>query len=376
MTSTPKPTPHKPVTSSETSPVDPSADTARLQAGSDTVVGKVSVNADPSGTSDATPESEEGRSWELKGLPVAWQKLGAAALAADEHPEVDLLASYASGSLSESQREALEEHLSRCPHCLHATRVAFQTTKKALPVAPSAPAVLTRTANRPRATMHFGRSFALAASVLLGIGAFYFAQRQVQLAQNVTSTTGVAQLDLRDFYAPHSRFADLNGERTRSVVPVLPEPVLPEPNLPADEFALLKRSLQELGIDPSRRREFLLVRAELELLQDHVEEARASLDEARRLPPATLNDRQELLEALTLLAKSGPADPAKAADALRKLTERHTDFVPGWYNLALLRQHQGDTAGSRAAWQSYLQREQRPEFRQLAESYLDRLPKE
>ncbi len=79
------------------------------------------------------------------------------------------------------------------------------------------------------------------------------------------------------------------------------------------------------------------------------------------------------LRALWHRAKQAPQSLAEAEKLLRKVTREHPDFLPGWYNLALLLESQ--TPGeSRHAWQEYLQREQRPEYRKIAEAHLGSLP--
>jgi len=128
-----------------------------------------------------------------------------------------------------------------------------------------------------------------------------------------------------------------------------------------------RKVLEELARPPHADREALLELAALNLATGRLVAADAALRQAA----AAWADAPEVatLRALWHLAMR-PADVAEAERLLRQATQTHPEYLPAWYNLALLLGDNHRDRESREAWQQYLSRENRPEYRQIAEGYL------
>lgn len=81
----------------------------------------------------------------------------------------------------------------------------------------------------------------------------------------------------------------------------------------------------------------------------------------------------ENMRAIWLIAHFDRDSEDEAERLLRRLTKDHPDFLPGWFNLALLLQRTDQLEESETMWQAFLEREDRPAYRKAAELHLDKV---
>lgn len=309
------------------------------------------------------------RHWENALEPI-WQDMSARD---QDHPDAELLAAYGEGNLPEAEQAACEEHLSRCPACLEIVRQVWTNAQASALAAPT----------RLRLRWRLLPGFLLAASVLVavlglswGLRESRHAQQRAQELAQLEARLADAQIQLAAVHkenfltlAPSALRSYWSGTTTARTLQ-LPlargtGPITPEARA---QLAEAKRGLAPLVNDPRFRGQALLELAALDIAARQLVEADARLRQVGELS----GDSPELsnLRAVWYLAKGDKESSRKAEEILRRLTQEHPDYLPGWYNFALLLQQGFRDDESRQAWHDYLEREQRPEYRKAAEEHL------
>jgi tetratricopeptide (TPR) repeat protein len=289
-----------------------------------------------------------------------------------------LLAAYAERNLSEDAVNACEEHLSLCPECLAVVRELWELPREH----PRATAAMPwERLRRKRAVMVWWCT--LAASLLVAIGGCLWGWwKSTQNSHSQTIITGLnrqladARLELilackeslfdhcaspiRPYWVMATSPRILQMPQSRGVQRLSPEALT--------LAAKAKQSLQAMLANHETRGNALLELAVIELATDRKPEAEAALQEAQ----AILGDTPDVenLRAARLLAQGDRHSVRQAETVLRELTQSKPEYVPAWYNLALLLQQSFRDAESREAWDEYLRREQRPEFREAAKAHM------
>jgi hypothetical protein len=120
-------------------------------------------------------------------------------------------------------------------------------------------------------------------------------------------------------------------------------------------------AFQRLEEAPARQAEALVERAFVDIVAGQLDTAEQRLAQARDLAgeiPAVNN-----ATAVLYMTRGDRQSIQRAERLLRETAEEYPDYLPALYNLALV-------SASEEAWERYLQRETRPEYRRIAEEYL------
>jgi len=145
--------------------------------------------------------------------------------------------------------------------------------------------------------------------------------------------------------------------------------------VPPEAAAEDRRAQHTLAqIIPSERNRgrVLLEQVSLDLAAGRLKQADTTLAQVTKL----LGETPDVLnaQAMRSLAEGKAPAVARAEQQLRRLVGWYPNYLPGWYNLAMLLEQTGRNAESRRAWREYLKRETRTGFRRIARSHLSALP--
>jgi tetratricopeptide (TPR) repeat protein len=129
-----------------------------------------------------------------------------------------------------------------------------------------------------------------------------------------------------------------------------------------------KEWLVLLAGKPRRKGQVLLELASLETAAGHLDEAAEYLKQAEN----ELGESPDVKNSWAVwhLARGREEDTKESERLLSELTRQHPDYVPAWYNLALLLQRSFRDRESRDCWKEYLRHEKRPQYRKAAEQHL------
>lgn len=300
--------------------------------------------------------------------------------------DLDLLAAYAEGTLSPSERAECEELMARNPEALHLVAAIWKShagnpRSEPLHGLPSG----NRSAKRPRTPR--GMWLAVAASLLVAITAGLWGVRigrqaagletsllamqdrltdtQIQLvAQHKGRYLALTRSGVRDYWNGTVTPTMLDLPQSRSIGGAVPPEAVAE-----DRQA--QQALKQITQSNRNRGRVLLEQIAIDIAAGRLKQADATLKQVAKLlgeTPDVLNAR-----AMRSLAAGKPQAIAQAEQQLRRLVGQHPDFLPGWYNLALLLEQTGRDAESRRAWHEYLKRETRKGFRRVAQLHLSAL---
>ena len=126
--------------------------------------------------------------------------------------------------------------------------------------------------------------------------------------------------------------------------------------------------LTRLADTPSVHTGAILELASVEIAAGQLDTADRVLQQAEQAGGRTAP--WKTLRALWQLARSDVDSVASAEKLLQEATQEQPDYLPAWYDLALLLEQALRDAESRSVWKKYLEREQRPEYRKIAEEHL------
>jgi len=291
------------------------------------------------------------------------------------HPGHETLSAYVEHRLPEAEKDACEEHLSRCPACLALVRELW---------APADPLPAPATLPLPPPRARLSRSWLLpAACLLLGVVGLTWGALQARNAwriqQNLAALENqlaVTQVELASVHKENFLALAPSGVRsyfsgTTTVRTLLLPPSRGGQEVSAEALAKAEQArqiLEQLAREPPYRGAALLDLASLDIAAGRMEQA----DQYIRQAQDVLGDTPEMvnLRAVWLLAQGDKSSLQGAEELLGDLTRQHSDYLPAWFNLALYLQQSFRDGESRRAWQEYLAREQRPGFRRAAEQHL------
>jgi len=308
-------------------------------------------------------------------LTKAWMDMSTSQ---DTHPEPEVLAAYAEGVLEETARTACEEHISCCKTCLDTVReiwLQLQQTANEMPKESNRLRIL-----RPGWLMQ-------AACLLIGIsglvlGSWFFVDCRRGQEQTLSLENRLAQSQLQLAQAYKEAFLTMSprimrdywlNEKTSPQLLMLPrvrgsEPVSPE----AAAFAnKARKELLNVLDHCTDRGPALLSLVALEITAGKLPEAQKQLQDAQEV--LGFSPEVQNLQALLYLAQGDKESATKAEACLWQLIAEYPDYLPARYNLALLLQELQRDVECRRAWEEYLKREQRPEYRKAAQRHLSSL---
>jgi tetratricopeptide (TPR) repeat protein len=295
--------------------------------------------------------------------------------------QIEMLAAYAEGRLVDDESTACEDLLCRNPAAMRLFEELSQFAEAAT-VHRASPATLVSQRDR-RSVFWWGLQTACAIIGIAGLTLAFLANRQSQQMQTQVAALeerwaetqlqlGVSHKErlLKESSTPVGGY--WTGTTTPEMLLVVRSRGVGQPT-PA---ALAQAEQARQAFAPLHDAEGFTGRAALELasveiVAGRLDTARERLDEARKL----LGDVADVenVQAVWLLAKGDQASVDEAEGRLQSLVRVHPDFVPGWFNLALLLQQKFRDDESKAAWQEYLKRELRPDYRQAALRHLEQL---
>ncbi|MCH8829768.1 MAG: hypothetical protein IID45_09345 [Planctomycetes bacterium] len=332
--------------------------------------------------SQSQQTSDSGQPLWQQGLRAAWTTGSVAEGTLDE----EQLAAYVDGTLTEAERGEVEELLSQNPEAL--SLVADLQKSKTL----DQPEKKAATTPPPTGVTVPARSFrtwiALAASVLVTAGALMWGinqnRRTGKYREEMQAQKGRladSQLQLAVLYK--ERFLSRANTNVRNywngtVTPAMLElPLARGPvNVPPDAQAEADRAEEALKVVrtiPSHRSRGLLESASIDIAAGRFDAAKEKIDEAAELSGKT--PEVASARALLLIARGDAKSVTEAQRQLETLTREHPDYLPGWYNLAMLLEQIFQDEKSRHAWDEYLKREQREPFRKIARVHRNGLKK-
>lgn len=324
-------------------------------------------------TDQADRPPRDDRNW-APAVKTAWDEMHALN---PSEPDLELLAAYAEGRLTDSERTAYEESLSKSPAALR----IWDEVRSHLDAPPELrPAVELR----PR---RFQLQWLMqAACVLVGVAGVTWGV----LASRVSQRQQQQLADFRDRWAKtqwqlglvhKEQFLAQSPSPVRSFWSGTTSPQLlamvvlrgtgeqtPESLAEAEHS---RQALVELENVPQYAEQATLELINLDIAAGRFETADEKLRQARKRF-ADFPDFDNV-QALWYLAQRNDSSLAEAERRLRSLTEAHPDFLPAWYNLALLLQQSFRDAESRNVWLEYLKREQRSEYREAAQRRMSAL---
>jgi tetratricopeptide (TPR) repeat protein len=314
------------------------------------------------------PEDRLGKRSQQSLLGQAWRQMSDTE---KEHPSSEVLAAYAEGVLLGKALASCEKHLASCPECLDQVSDlwAYRAASAPMPVQSS------RFLPRGGAWV-----LSVAASVLLSAGGLFWGLWQTHkvasLTENVKTLDQQLQekeMDLATVHkaaflaaAPSGIRSYWNGTTTPQTLQLPVVRGKPEPGPDAlwhEDHA--KDSLLLLARNPNRKGQAFLELASLETAAAHLDAAEEYLKQAETELGASPEVRNSW--AVWHLARGKEADVKEAERLLSELTRQHPDYLPAWYNLALLLQRTFRDQESRDCWKEYLRHETRPEYRRAAE---------
>ena len=335
--------------------------------------------------------------------------------------DLELLAAYAEGRLSENEQNVVEELVANSPAALETllffhralnveqgtpTNKEFSignheaTNIEKFPAGTARPATLAEN-TRPRRGSN-RRSNVMnvmtVAALMLAAGASFWAYRTSRNAQRVDSNNQslLAQLDAQTFdlalarkeqvYAAAGgsfrsfpagaispRLVQLamldRGPVARGGVPAEGEQELQQSTVTAAEAAIREVSPSRPG--SNNRWQTGIERAAIEMAGGNLEKALTLIDDAEQAygteSPEVLN-----LRALYLLAQADNGEDTieQAVDQFTDLTERHPQFALGWFNYALLVTRIQGQEASQPLWDAYLKAETSTELRNAVQLQL------
>jgi len=300
--------------------------------------------------------------------------------------DLDLLAAYAEGTLSPTERAACEDLMARNPEALHLVAAIWKShaaNPRSEPLQGSSAG--NRSAERPRTPR--GMWLAVAASLLIAITAGLWGVRISRQAAGLETSLLAMQDRLTDtqlqLVAEHKgRYLALAGSNVQNywngtVTPAmldLPRPRSAGGTVPPEavtEDRQAQQALKQITQSDRNRGRVLLEQIAIDLAAGRLKQVDATLKQVAKLlgeTPDVLNAR-----AMRSLAEGKPQAIAQAEQQLRRLVGQYPDFLPGWYNLALLLEQTNRRVESRRVWQGYLKRETRQGFRRLAQLHLSAL---
>lgn len=333
--------------------------------------------------------------------------------------DLELLAAYAEGRLSENEQNVVEELVANSPAALETllffhralnveqgtpTNKEFSignheaTNIEKFPAGTARPATLAEN-TRPSRSSNRRSNVMTVAALMLAAGASFWAYRTSRDVQRVDSNNQslVAQLDAQTFdlalarkeqvYAAAGgsfrsfpagtispRLVQLamldRGPVARGSVPSEGEQELQQSTVTAAESAIRQVSPSRSG--SNNRWQTGIERAAIEMAGGNLEKALTLIDDAEQEygseSPEVLN-----LRALYLLAQAdnGEDTVEQAADQFRKLTELHPTFALGWFNYALLVSRIQGQEVSLPLWDSYLKVESSTDLRNAVQLQLE-----
>jgi len=320
-------------------------------------------------------------------MGLAWDRLHSSD---EDELDLDLLTAYAEGTLSTTERAECEDLMARNPEALHLV-AAIWKTGVGDPHSQSIPAIAAhRPAERTRTPR--GMWLAVAASLLVAVTAGVWSVRSGRQTADLQTSLLAMQDQLTDaqlqLVVEHKgRYLTLAGAggarnywngtvtptmldlpQSRGIVAAVPPEAVAE-----DRQA--QQALRQITQSDRNQSRVLLEQIAIDLAAGRLKQADAIIKQVAELigeTPDVLNAR-----AMRSLAERNPRAFKQAEHQLRRLTSQYPDYLPGWYNLALILEEQADhNAESRRAWQEYLKRETRKGFRRIAQSHLSALPTE
>lgn len=323
-------------------------------------------------TPEPRPPAPKHLTWR-RVIEQSWQGVAGAD---PSHPDGETLAAYADGNLPEALADACMEHLSRCPQCLDLVR------ELSADMAGRPAAAQPQRTRQQRSWSLRGLSL-LAASLLAAVVGLGWGLSQSRHMHDLRQQLGqrdaeVADATLQLASVQKERFLEqaASGVRGYWSGTTSPQTLLlpavrgagelgPQARAHAERAA---QALEELSRMPAYRGRALLELAALDIGRRDMTQAEAHWQEAR----AILGDAPDVinLRAVWCLAGGDPARRAEAEKLWRSLTRQAPDFLPAWYNLALLLQQSGRDEESRTLWREYLARESRPDYRRAAEEHV------
>lgn len=332
--------------------------------------------------------------------------------------DLELLAAYAEGRLSESEHNVVEELVAKSPAALEALLFFHRALNveqgipmnnevstgsidaasiegfSAGPVQPAATteSTLTRRRSMPRSNV------LTAAALMLAAGASFWAYRTGRDAQRVDSNNQslLAQLDAQTFDLALARKEQVyaaTGGSFRSFPagtmsprliqlamldrgPVARGSVPGEGELELQQSTVIDAASAIREVSPtrvgSRRWSSSIERAAIEIAGGNLEIASSLIDDVEQEygpeSPEVMN-----LRALHLLAKADDGEDTVelAAGQFKELTERHPTFALGWFNYALLVSRIQGQEVSLPLWDSYLKAETSTDLRKAVQLQLD-----
>lgn len=325
-----------------------------------------------------------------RGCGSIWNAL----LAADDTDvDVELLAAFAEGRLSNAEREAVRAQIARSPMAMEIVDSLYDyvtaTDEQAPEVAePEEVQVSATRAPAVAADEHPRRLaiFAAAASLLLAVGTSYLAYEQWQTRATTQARLASVSQDLISAYKAklHGKsnatpvlvgamtgddlLAMLEHERTRG-------PGTTEPEGQAEVRQLLNAGVANVEAAFPEAMDRLVEEGALYLASGNAAEAEKRADEGLKnfgRKPELLN-----LKAAALLAKAKGQKEAEAEKTLREAESLLSDildsspaFAPAWFNLAVWCGAVGDGRREHEAWQKYLEHEPDPARCEAIRRYL------
>lgn len=304
------------------------------------------------------------RVWE-GALRSAWGEL-----TAEDQDAVDLdtLEAYLHGDLTEEERADCEAMISKSPRAMARLSELWKEPQRT--VSPERPKV------RSSARFHW---YVQAACLAMAAGAAIWAvrqgyvvrqrSRQVVLLEHrlAEAQREVAVLHKEDFLwrASSPIRAYWVGDATPEMLAL--EPMRGEGPLTDEAKGKAERARQafsRLEQWPALQEHVVVELAFLDIVSGRTDAAEERLQRARQ----RLGDTGPLAnaQAVLYLARRDRESYQRAEALLRQTTQRHPDYLPAWYNLAIV-------SGDVAVWEQYLKRETRAEYRRVAEDQLSLL---
>jgi hypothetical protein len=326
------------------------------------------------------------------------------ALLAEDQTEIDCekLAAYAEGRLDPQEREEMRKTVARSSVAMELLDGLHETQEEARDRQASDDARSPAVSVWQNLLQRRAPALAMAASLLLAVGLSWLAWQRTRTAHNLR--TQVASLD-RTLQARHRDLALARKEQVALLSarrPLMAGEMSPGLVQLALAETVSLRGIPELTDAERREREDQLQRT-LTALRDAVQLAPATgiarfveeqatelaagrADQVLRRVDDAMDEYGERPELLNLraiaLVQQSEDLPLTSAETLlvdaerllEQLTQANSEYRPGWFNLAIVREtlariadgaeRQRKEREALQAWQEYLQRETRPEFRE------------
>ena len=311
------------------------------------------------------------------GLNAAWKQVPGA-----DVPDLDteLLAAYAEGRLTAEENAACEELLSRDPTALEVVNglwLHLDDERQVRKGKYHAPAV------RRSAVQNFLPAACVLIAVVGVLWGFRASRKSDQFVERVSALESELASTRHELAVSHKErfFASVpsgiaafwNGTATPAMLRT--ERGRGSTEIPSEALAQAEAThkvLNELANSSAYAEVALVDSISVEIVSGKFPEADGKLREAERSSPESPSVANA--RAVWYLAQAADDSLDKGMQLLRELTHKHPDYLPAWYNLALLLEQTLDYEKSRVCWKEYLKRETRPAFARVAEDHLHALP--